>query len=71
MQPPLVEIMSVSDKIKEYISELEVEILMETDEERKEQLKTEQIQSKALHRNLNLLIVDVFKEFDQVVEKVL
>ena len=43
MQPPLVEIMSVSDKIKEYISSLEVDILMEADEETKEQLKKEQI----------------------------
>lgn len=29
------------------------------------------MQTKALYRNLNLLIVDVFKEFDQIIEKVL
>ena len=71
MQPPLVEIMTISDKIKEYISGLDAQILVEADEGTKEQLKKEHTQAKALLRNLNLLIVDIFKEFDQVVEKVL
>ena len=71
IQPPLVEIMSVTDRIKEYMHDLDASILLETNEEVKESLKKEHIQTTALHRNLNLLIVDIFKEFDQVVEKVL
>ena len=71
IQPPLVEIMSVTDRIKEYMHDLDASILLETNEEVKESLKKEHIQTMALHRNLNLLIVDIFKEFDQVVEKVL
>ena len=42
MQPPLVEIMSISDQMKEYISDLEVQIQIEVDDACKAQLKKEQ-----------------------------
>ena len=71
MIPPLVEFLTISDKIKDHMNNIEVSIMMEQDEETKDSLRREQNQAKALHRNLNLLIVDVFKEFDQIIERVL
>ena len=71
MQPPLVEIICIADKTKDYISSIELDMEIEPDEEAKAQLRAEHAQAKALVRNLNLLIVDVFKEFDQVLEKVM
>ena len=68
MQPPLVEIICIADKIKDYIGAIESDMENEPDEEVKVQLKVEHAQAKALVRNLNLLIVDIFKEFDQVLE---
>ena len=46
------------------MNSLEVSVMLEQEEETKEILRKELVQAKALHRNLNLLIVDIFKEFD-------
>ena len=53
------------------MNSLEVSVMLEQEEETKEIFRKELVQAKALHRNLNLLIVDIFKEFDQIIEKVL
>ena len=53
------------------MNSLEVSVMLEQEEETKQILRKELAQAKALHRNLNLLIVDIFKEFDQIIEKVL
>lgn len=71
LKPPLVEFLMISDKIKDQMNSLEVSVMLEQEEETKEILRKELVQAKALHRNLNLLIVDIFKEFDQIIEKVL
>lgn len=73
--PPLVEILKATSIVKGNLTSLEAELTqLESDteinvEERKE-LTKEINKVKALLRNLNLLILDIFKEFDQVIEKI-
>ena len=42
MIPPLVEFLSISDKIKDHMNSIEVSIMMEQDEETKDSLRREQ-----------------------------
>lgn len=66
LQPPLVVILRATDSVKQNLTSLEAQleaIAPEKKEERKEALKEVQ-QARALLRNLNLLILDIFKEFD-------
>lgn len=66
LQPPLVIILGATDSVKQNLTELEAlheAIPVESKQERKEALKEVQ-QARALLRNLNLLVLDIFKEFD-------
>lgn len=70
LQPPLVEILRATETIKDNLVSLEAQL--KTSENTSKQDLQREIQSlKALLRNLNLLIIDIFKEFDQVIEKIL
>jgi len=51
--------------------EAELKAKTEASEADKKEVQREIWQLKALLRNLNLLILDIFKEFDQVIEKML
>ena len=70
LQPQLVEILRATETIKHNLVSLEAQL--KTSENTSKQDLQREIQSlKALLRNLNLLIIDIFKEFDQVIEKIL
>lgn len=63
--------MKATEKVKKNVLELEAkqkELSADKSQEDSDLVK-ELNQAKALLRNLNLLILDIFKEFDQVIEK--
>jgi len=60
--------MKATEKVKKNVLELEAKQKAEKSQEDPDLVK-ELNQAKALLRNLNLLILDIFKEFDQVIEK--
>lgn len=63
LQPPLVEILRATETVKHNLTSLENQF--KTAENANKQDLQKEIQSlKALLRNLNLLIIDIFKEFD-------
>jgi len=74
LQPPLVVILRATDSVKKNLEHLEKRLneMQPSDslQDRKE-LQREISQTKALLRNLNMLILDIFKEFDQVIEKIM
>ena len=81
IMPPLVIILRATETVKCNLSEIEAQLSEKvagasqesntsTAAERKALLK-ESHKVRALLRNLNLLILDIFKEFDQVVAKIL
>ena len=68
-------ILRATDTVKRNLTSVEARLAEladtpETKQERKE-LQKEAGQVKALLRNLNLLILDIFKEFDTVIEKII
>ena len=80
VEPPLVVILRATDIVKKNLSDLNTQLKdtearspeeEKVNSDRKKELQREIWQLKALLRNLNLLILDVFKEFDQVIEKML
>lgn len=64
LQPPLVEILKSTETVRSNMRDLEQRLNTCIEEEAKKELKKELGQTKALLRNLNLLIIDIFKEFD-------
>ena len=68
-------ILRATDTVKRNLTSVEARLAElagtpETKQERKD-LQKEAGQVKALLRNLNLLILDIFKEFDTVIEKII
>ena len=68
-------ILRATDTVKRNLTSVEAKLAEladtpETKQERKD-LQKEAVQVKALLRNLNLLILDIFKEFDTVIEKII
>lgn len=69
-RPPLVEILLVMKSVKASVSALEAQCEASTDKSEKKHITSECNRVRALSRNLNLLIIDIFKELDVVLEKI-